>query len=166
MNKKESLLPSVAEFGTPALRRLKQDMNSVFERFFGDFLDLNRWEPFDLFTQLQPINKVNFPKINVAETDSGYSVEIAIAGFDKDDVKLELVDNDLTISAEKQEEIKEESKEYLQREISSRSFRRVVRFPCDVDAGSADASYKNGVISVNFTKAKKEECCGLKIEVK
>lgn len=94
---------------------------------------MNKTESLLPITQLQPFNKANFPKINVAETDNDYTIEIAVAGFDKEDVKPELVYNDLTTSTEKQEETKEETKEYLQREISSRSFKRVVRFPCDVD---------------------------------
>lgn len=156
---KESLLPSLRLWGKPALRRFRTDLDDLFSNFFGD-----TWA-FTLFEDLQP-KIVAFPKINVSETEDSYSVEIAAAGFGKEDVKLELKDGDLTISAEKKEETETGDKNYLRKEISARSFCRVVRFPCDVKSDSAFADYKDGMVVVKIDKDKKiDQNCGIPIKI-
>jgi HSP20 family protein len=119
-----------------------------FGRFNDWFVDRswNDWSiSTDIFEALQP--KVSFPKVNVFETEKDYSVEIAVAGFDKDDVNLELKDNCLLIKSDKKEETcEEDDKKCLMREVSYRSFRRVVRFPSDIDTNSVDCNYKDGII--------------------
>lgn len=158
---KESLLPSVRLWSSPAIKRFRNELDSLFEDFFADF----NW-PMAVFEDLQP--KAGFPKINVSETDDDYKLEIAVAGFDKDDVKLELKDGVLTISADKKEEKeeKDEDRNYLRKEISSRSFSRVVKFPCKVDSDKVEAEYTNGVITATLPKDKKDDSCGVSIKVK
>jgi len=166
MTKKESLLPSLSLWGKPAIRRFRSDLDDLFEDFLGGFFDDNRFSV-SVFNDMQ--SKASFPKINVSETDDKYDVEIAVAGFDKDDVKLELKDNALTISADKKEENgeKDEDKRYLRQEISYRSFCRAVKFPCKVDADTADAEYKDGIINFKVNKEKEHnENCGVNVEIK
>jgi HSP20 family molecular chaperone IbpA len=110
------------------------------------------WNQFDVktFTDLQPAGK--FPKINVAETDDKYEVEIAVAGFDREDVELELKDNCLCVKADRKEEVKEEDKKYLVREISSRSFRRALQFPKKVLTNDIECRFEDGVITCVLAK--------------
>jgi HSP20 family protein len=163
MTQKESLLPSLSLWGKPALRRFRSDLDTLVEEFFNDFLG-SRNLPASVFEDLQP--KGSFPKINVSENDDGYNVEIAVAGFGKDDVKLELKDNTLMISAEKKEEEEESDTKILRREISYRSFQRAVRFPCEVDANKAEAGYKDGIISFKIEKKREEDPkTGVTIEI-
>jgi len=160
MNRK-SLLPSTASYwGVPVLRRLRDDMDEMFESFFADVF---KTPAMKVFEDVQ--TGASFPKINVSETDAGYNVEIAVAGFEKNDVNLELRDNTLFISADKKSEDEEEEKSYIRKEISSRSFRRAVRFPCEVTE-EVSANYKDGIINVQVSKAvepEKEE--GIKIDI-
>lgn len=148
-NRNKSLIPSVGFFSAPAMRRFRNEFDSLFTDLFQELLNDNR----DVisFEDIQP--KVSFPKINVSETDDSYSVEIAIAGFNKEDVKLELKDNCLIMSADKKEESSDEDSSYLRKEISSRSFRRVVKFVDKIESASAD--YRDGLINVNLKKKEK-----------
>lgn len=152
----KDLMPVFDSMSTPAIRRFRDRLDTLFDQFFEDFFDLAT------FDDLQP--KTSFPKINVIESDDAYEIDIAIAGFDKDDIKLELKDNDLFIQGNKQNDQQDENKRFLRREISSRSFKRIVRLPSKIDSKSVKAEYQNGIIKVMINKVKEEK--SNKIEVK
>lgn len=132
---------------------------------FGDMLnDVTReidrvWQNFDVdtkaFVDCQP--KTKFPKINVSETDDSVEVEVALAGFEKEDIGMELKENTLYIKADKREEVSDESKKYLLKEISSRSFRRAINLPNKVRKEEIDCSHKDGIITCVFKKDIPEE---------
>lgn len=108
----------------------------------------------------------NFPKVNIIENDDSYEVEIAVTGFDKDDVSLELKDNNLVIKAEKKKKDNEETdQKYLMKEIAQRSFRRVFRFPIKIDTENIKCSYENGIISCVIGKMKPNEPEIIKIDI-
>lgn len=118
----------------------------------GDILDeFDRlWNCWDgdvrAFADMQ--SKASFPKVNVVETDDAYEIDVALAGFDKEDISMELKENCLCIKADKKEESSEEGsdKKFLMREISSRSFRRVLNFPKKVLTDDIECNYKDGVV--------------------
>lgn len=139
-------------------------MRRLFEiSRFGDIFDEfdKLWKHWDLdmktFADMQP--KSAFPKVNVSETDSEYEVEVALAGFDKEDISMELKDNCLCIMADKKEEVSDEDseKKYLMKEISSRSFRRALNFPAKIMTDDIECSHKDGVIKCILKKDKPEE---------
>jgi len=145
---KKSLVPTIGSiWATPGLRRFQNEFGSIFTELLKDFGNIGE---ISAFNELQ--SDTSFPKINVSETDLGYGVDIAVAGFAKDDVNLELKDNILIISAEKKEENEEEDKNYIRKEISSRSFKRVVRFPKKIDTSTAIANYDKGIIQLSINK--------------
>jgi len=150
---RKSLLPATASsWGVPAIGRLRKEMDELFDDFFGSIMK----SPDKLiFDDIQ--SQSSFPKINVSETETAYGVEIAIAGFNKADVNLELKDNVLIINAEKKEENEESEKNYLRKEISSRSFYRAVKFPEKVDTDNIISDYKDGIININLGKFKEPE---------
>lgn len=114
------------------------------------------WNGFNLdaglFDQIQP--KGSFPKINIKDTACDYEIDIAVAGFSKDDVQLELKDNSLFIKADKREEDGEQEKDgtWLRREIAQRSFRRVIKFPEQIDKNKIECKYENGIINCSIGK--------------
>jgi len=149
------------------LMTLRPDsLSRLFHSRFDDFFD-NFWKDFSIdasaFANLQP--KSSFPKINVVETDTDYEVEIALAGFDKDDLSLEIKDNCLLIKADKKEESKNEDKRYLMKEISSRSFRRMVKFPIKIDTDKIDCSFENGIVNCTIGKEDVEKDDLVKIKI-
>jgi len=125
---------------------------------FGDIAKVfdDLWRGWDqdmqAFIDLQP--KAAFPKVNVAETDNSYEVEVALAGFEKDDISMELKKNCLYIMADKKEEVSKEDddKKYLMKEISSRSFRRALNLPKKVVDNDIECSFKDGTIKCILKK--------------
>lgn len=166
---------------------MKRDMKDVVKRHssIGSVFAANRfddlfsevhalmdhaWNNWDLsasaFHALQP--KANFPKINVAETDSAYEVEIAISGFDKDNLELEFKDSCLFIKADKANEQEEEGKKWLRKEISSRAFRRALQFPLKIDSSLISSAYDEakGIVTCVLPKQLKKELDVVKIKIK
>jgi len=145
-----------------------KDIHDTFWKRFDDMMD--RWDlDMHAFKSLQP--KSSFPKVNVVEKEDSYDIEIAVAGFDREDVELELKDNALMIKADKTEEKcegdpdDEECKKYLAREIASRSFRRTIVFPAEVNAEDVSANYKNGIISCRVGKMLDTKPSNIKINI-
>ncbi len=160
--KEKSLISGVGPWGMPVVKRFRNDFESLVNDFFSGLLD-DTWNLSVInFDDLQP--SVSFPKINVSETDNSYMVEIAVAGFNKDDVNLELKNNCLVMSADKKKEEVDEKPSYLRKEISSRAFKRAIKFSCKIE--SASANYNDGLIIVNLKKKEKtEENGGIEINI-
>jgi len=163
MTENKSLLPFAASNGGAKIMNVWDEMHDLLEEMYG--MIVASGSPKLIFDDIQQ-SQSSFPKINVLETDTTYGVEIAIAGFTKDDINLELKDNVLIISAEKKIE-KTENEKYLRREISSRAFHRAVKFPKKIDTKSIKADYKDGIVNVELDKFIKidEESNGLKIKI-
>lgn len=106
------------------------------------------------------------PKVNISETDEGFTVELAVPGFEKDSFNLELDDKILKISAEVKNEKTEDGPKYTRKEFSMKSFERIFTLPDTISADKIGADYTNGILSV--TLPKKEEAKSLeprKIEI-
>ena len=99
------------------------------------------------------VNKV--PAVNIAETETEFHIELAVPGLSKDDLKISLDKNVLSVSAEKKTENVDQSKKYSKREYSYNSFVRSFTLPESADQAKIDAEYTDGVLKLNV--AKKEE---------
>jgi HSP20 family protein len=143
--------------------RFHDAFGDVFGKFWNDFPHFYEMK---LFEDIQPF-KSNFPAVDIWETDSDYHIDIAIAGFNKDEVQLELKENALLISAESNSECSNEGVKCLKKEIARRSFRRAVRFPEKVDTEKIECSYKDGVINCHIGKVvpEKPEDTSVKIKI-
>jgi len=98
------------------------------------------------------------PAVNVKETEKNYEIEVAAPGFRKEDIRVNVEDNVLTISAEKREE-KENKKEenYTRREFSHTSFSRSFSLPPNVNDGDIKAHYEDGILRLTIEKAKEQK---------
>ena len=97
------------------------------------------------------------PSVNLKETSDNYEVEVAAPGMNKNDFKVELNRNTLTITSDKnyEEEVKEEER-YTRKEFSYQSFSRLFTLPKEVvDADKIEAKYENGLLHLLIPK--KEE---------
>jgi HSP20 family protein len=159
--------PMDGRLGLSRFRNDLSDWMSVFNSAFDEIWDGNRLD-IALFDQIQ--SKVKFPKVNVKSTDDAYEVDIAVAGFSKDDVRLELKENALCIRADKKAEDGEQEEDgtWLRREIAQRSFRRLIKFPEQVDTDKIECKYENGVISCSIGKVIQDqtEDDTIKIDIK
>lgn len=97
------------------------------------------------------------PAVNIKETSENYEVEVAAPGMKKDDFKVELDGNSLTISAESSKEKEEKDDErYSRKEFSYQSFQRTLSLQKDVvDIDKIQAKYDNGLLHLMIPK--KEE---------
>ncbi len=94
------------------------------------------------------------PAVNIVETENNFRLEVAAPGLGKEDFKVELEQNRLTISAEKQSE-KVEGENLRMREFAYNSFKRSFTLPKTVDGERIEAKYEQGVLSLVLPK--KEE---------
>ena len=90
--------------------------------------------------------------VNIKEIKDAYEVEVVAPGFEKNDFKINLDKNVLTISAEKKNEVKDENEKQIRSEYSYRSFNRSFTLDEKIDAEKIDAKYLNGVLTLNLPK--------------
>lgn len=96
------------------------------------------------------------PAVNIKEDEKNFIVEVAIPGLDKKDFKVELDNDTLTISSEKETENEEKKENYTRKEFSYSSFKRVFTLPENMtDGDKVNATYDAGILSVRIPK--KEE---------
>lgn len=128
------------------LARLSNQMPSLFDRFFeGDLFDWSNRHFSNTNTTL--------PAVNIKESSDGFDVEMAAPGLTKKDFRIDLHNDTLTISSEK--ETKNESKEdggFTRREFSYQSFNRSFNLPNIVDSDKIKAKYDNGILTVHIPK--------------
>ncbi|MDB5197829.1 MAG: Hsp20/alpha crystallin family protein [Flaviaesturariibacter sp.] len=94
------------------------------------------------------------PAVNIKETDDSFEVEMAAPGMTKEDFRIELDGNQLTISSQKQNNSEQRTESrYTRREFSYQSFRRVFQLSKDVvDADKIGARYENGMLHLTIPK--------------
>ncbi|HLP33706.1 MAG TPA: Hsp20/alpha crystallin family protein [Bacteroidia bacterium] len=97
-------------------------------------------------------NSLVVPEANIIENDKDYKIELAVPGLDKNDFKVEVQEGILSISAEKEEEKKEEDKNFRRREFSYNSFSRSFTLPENLVTDKIDAKYENGVLRLTLPK--------------
>jgi HSP20 family protein len=96
------------------------------------------------------------PAVNIKETPEAFAIEVAAPGMSREDFKIELDNNELTLSAEKNEQSADGTESYHRREFSFRSFRRTFTLPADVvNLDKINARYTDGILSLTIPK--KEE---------
>ncbi len=131
------------------LVRYQNQLPDLFDRFFNS--ELEGWNRKHFSN-----TNTTLPSVNIRENTDAYEVEVAAPGFDKKDFKIELNNDVLTISSDK--EVKEESKEderITKQEFSYQSFTRSFSLPELVDDDKITAKYENGILMINIPK--KEE---------
>jgi len=97
-------------------------------------------------------NLMYTPAVDIRETDKTVEVAMELPGIDKKDIKLDLTEDSLTISGERNEE--KENNRAGGYEQSYSSFYRSFNLPAPVKPGDAKAVYKNGTLKVTMHKQK------------
>ena len=134
---------------TMTLMRFSNQHPSLFDRFFENDL-------FDWSNRNYSNTSTTLPSVNIKESNDDFEVEVAAPGFTKNDFKVELNHDLLTISSEK--EIENETKEGQQfslREFSYQSFSRSFTLPNSADSEKIGAKYEDGILRIIIPK--KEE---------
>lgn len=98
---------------------------------------------------------LNQPAVNVIETDASFKIELAAPGFDKQDFKVNVENDFLTVTGSRETKNEEQNERYTRREFSVASFKRSFKLPKTVNQEAIAAVYENGIL--NVTLGKKEE---------
>ncbi len=132
------------------LAQMQKNMNRMFSTFWGEDGDwsLSSW----------------FPSVDISEGKEEFVVNVELPGVSKNDVKITLHENVLTISGEKKHESESKDRNYHRVERSFGSFSRSFRMPSLVKGDKIDARYKDGILTINLPKA--EEAKSKEIEIK
>jgi HSP20 family protein len=147
--------------------------------------DPARWplaDPFQLFTDLirDPFGGLGpleqwfgdfspsrfQPRIDVVDDGDALRIVAELPGLSRDDVKLEVVENMLLLSGNKQIESKGEEKGCYRVERAFGQFQRAVPLPAGVDPDRAEARFENGVLTVRMPKAEQAQQTTKQIQIK
>ncbi len=139
------------------------DLFRVMDRFFDDtFFPMAR--PFGW--PAWPLAYTDNLAVDMYETEKELVVKAVLPGFTSDDVDVEVTGDTLTIKAERKEERDERRYGWHLRERRYGAYRRSLRLPVEVKGKKAEATLKNGVLTVRLPKAKPSPIESIKIKVK
>jgi len=134
------------------MRRFAAEMDRLFEDFgLGTRLHIPRFlsrghELFRRETGLVPAEWS--PRVNVLQREGQFVVRADLPGLTKDDIKVEVMDDMLTIQGERKHEEKQEKEGYSYSECSYGSFFRAIPLPEGAECAKATADFRNGVLEV------------------
>ena len=158
----KDLIPWARKDGAPdakssednPIATLQREMNHVFENFW------NR------------VGQFEWPwgsgeaKSDVVETDKAIEVSIELPGMEMKDIEVTVNDDMLTVKGEKKIERQEEKKGYYLSERSYGAIYRTIPLPPGVDGEKAEASFKNGVLTIKLPQTPEAQAKVRKIAVK
>ena len=135
------------------LVRFNQPSNKFFNSDFNQlFNQLDTMFPSKSFNN---VTYNNIPAVNVKENENNFQIEVAAPGLKKEDFKLSLHENRLTISAKQEAKTEEKTEKYTRQEFNYTSFQRTFTLPKNVDGDKIEATYADGILQVGLPK--KEE---------
>ena len=139
--------------------------NNWLDHLFQE--NLNRFFNDDLWGFGKIDQQANVP-VNLRETDQSYEMSLIAPGLRKEDFKLNVTNDLLTVSYEQKEEHNEEKVEegWLRKEYKMQTFSRSFRLDDSVDVNKITASYDNGVLHLSLPKKENARRISKTIDIK
>ncbi|WP_342645088.1 Hsp20/alpha crystallin family protein [Mucilaginibacter sp. CSA2-8R] len=106
------------------------------------------------------------PAVNITESEAGFVIELAAPGLKKEDFKVNLDKNLLTVAAEVKKDEAAEAKNYTKKEFSFSSFSRSFTLPESVDQTKIEAEYADGILKLAVAKKEEAKLQAREISVK
>jgi HSP20 family protein len=128
---------------------------TIFTDFFNDGFFDNELTNFPLTRWV--------PNANVRETTDEYVIELAAPGMDKDEFKVEMQEDVITIEGQHEEQREERDEEYHRKEFKTTSFKRSFRLPQSVITDKVDAKYAHGILKLTLPKREEAKSIGKKL---
>ncbi|HTY08025.1 MAG TPA: Hsp20/alpha crystallin family protein [Candidatus Edwardsbacteria bacterium] len=137
------------------LQAFQDDMNHLFSDFFGRVpakrsLTEGLWAPL----------------MDIEETKDELVIKAEVPGMTKDDIKIQINNDILSISGERKHEEETRDKTYHRIERTYGKFQRIIRMPTEVQSDKTKAAYENGVLTIRIPKSEKVKPREISIEVK
>lgn len=137
----------------------QEEMNRMFDNFFAD--------PFASLAVRSPRWAAEFnPRVDISETDDALKVSAELPGMEEKDIQITLEQDALILSGEKKTETEEKGRNFHHVERSYGSFQRVIPLPVEVVPDKAEATFKNGLLTVTLPKAPSAVKAAHKITIK
>ena len=162
---KMELAPKTPETANPfgMMRRFTKDMDRLFNDF-EEFRFPNLFKNFAPFRM--EFDRVEWvPQVEVLQNNGQLMVRADLPGLTKDDVKVELTDDMLTISGERKEEKEEKREGFYRSERSYGTFYREIPLPEGAIADRATASFKDGVLEITVPAPPEQVSRGRRVEI-
>jgi HSP20 family protein len=123
--------------------KTRNSVPSIVDEFFGNNLLTDFWN-------IDSSHSV--PSVNLVEAKDEYRIEVAAPGLHKEDFKINLNNDELTISSEKSKTEEKKEERYMRKEFSYTSFSRSFILPESVSSDKIYAEHKNGILNVHIPK--------------
>jgi HSP20 family protein len=120
---------------------IQDEMNKLFDDFLGRPLMRTEWS-----------EGVWNPSVDISETKDNVIIKAEMPGLNKEDVKISMQDNMLTLTGEKKQEKEEKETNYHRIERSYGAFSRSFSIPTSVKSDKIRATYKDGILSITLPK--------------
>ncbi len=146
------VLPARRDSSDP-LMRIHQEMDRMFEDFFGSALGGARGANTPLLLK---------PSVDIAESRKAYRITVEVPGIDENEIALTVDGDDLIISGEKRQESRDEEEGFHRVERSYGQFRRILSLPGDADTDAIKANFRNGVLKIEVPRRKAEDKPGVR----
>lgn len=136
------------------MRRMQRDMDSLFNDFLyteSPYLQANSK---DSKNELSSIENFREPVCEINEEKDKFNLSLEIPGSKKEDIKINVIDNNLEIKVEHKKEDKQEDKDkgYYSYSKSYSGFYRSFSLPRNIDKDNIHAEYKDGVLNLKIPK--------------
>lgn len=116
-----------------------------------------------MFQDIENLQVTNYPPHNIIKLDDeNYKIEVAVAGFEKEDLSVEVKEKDLIIKGERVSESKDIT--YLYRGLASRSFEKTLCLSADIVV--SDVELDKGILTINLERVIPEELKPRKLKIK
>ncbi|CAH0276962.1 18 kDa heat shock protein [Pedobacter sp. Bi27] len=126
--------------------------NDIFESVLGDTFFTDR-------------RLSNVPAVNISESADHYHIELAAPGLKKDDFRVSVERDMLTISTETKNENLSEGRTYNRKEYSYSAFTRSFTLPESADIEKISASYNDGILKLELPKKEEAKVVAKQIEI-
>lgn len=137
---------------------LQREMNRVFEGFLSRFG--------------KGLGEIDWPwgpseaKSDVVQLDGAVEISIELPGMSMEDIQVTVTDDMLTVKGEKRIERREDKKGYYLSERSYGAIWRAIPLPPGVDGSKAEATFRNGVLTVRLPQTPEAQAKIKRVEVK
>jgi HSP20 family protein len=119
--------------------------SNLIDRFFNDSLARSGGSAYSFV-----------PRVDIIEQDKAFEVHVAVPGMKKDDFKIDVNDNFLTISGERKNTSEKKENNFHSVEIQYGTFSRSFTLPENVDAAHISAKYVDGILELTIPKDEKK----------
>jgi HSP20 family protein len=136
---------SIVKYNSVVNDFVPTSFSNLIDRFFNESLSRSGGSAYSFV-----------PRVDVFERDANYEIHVAVPGMKKEEFKLDLNDNLLTVSGERKFSAEQNEKNYYSIETQYGSFSRTFTLPENADAAKISARYENGILLVLVPKDEKK----------